>query len=73
MPYQITAEDLDALNTLVQDGLIEIAWIEDGIPSYRLAKEFTAGADSYDAGGSASMGPQSDACSARPFSVGLYS
>jgi hypothetical protein len=42
VPRQITAEDLDALNTLVQDGLIEVVWIEDGIPSYRLAKEFTA-------------------------------
>jgi hypothetical protein len=44
VPRQITAEDLDALNTLVQYGLIEVAWIKDGIPSYRLAKEFTPAA-----------------------------
>ena len=42
MSHKISVEDLDALNTLVQDGLIEVAWIKDGIPFYRLAKRFTA-------------------------------
>jgi hypothetical protein len=36
--HKISVEDLDALNTLVQDGLIEVAWIRNGIPSYRLAR-----------------------------------
>jgi hypothetical protein len=35
-------EDLEALNNLVQDGLIEVVSIDEyGEPSYRLASRFT--------------------------------
>jgi hypothetical protein len=40
---KVSQEDLDALNYLVQDGLIEVVSIDEfGEPSYRLASEFTA-------------------------------
>jgi hypothetical protein len=39
---KVSQEDIDALNALVQDGLVEIVSIdEDGEPSYRLASRFT--------------------------------
>ena len=39
---KVSQEDLDALNALVQDGLVEVVRInEDGEPSYRLASRFT--------------------------------
>jgi hypothetical protein len=34
---EVTKEDLEALNELVQSGLVEVVSIEDGIPSDRLA------------------------------------
>jgi len=40
---KVSQEDLDALNALVQDGLIEVVSIDEfGEPSYRLASRFTA-------------------------------
>ena len=40
---KVSQEDLDALNYLVQDGLIEVVSIDEhGEPSYRLASRFTA-------------------------------
>jgi hypothetical protein len=40
---KVSQEDLDALNFLVQDGLIEVVSIDEfGEPSYRLASEFIA-------------------------------
>ena len=39
---KVSQEDLDALNALVQDGLVDVVSIdEDGEPSYRLASRFT--------------------------------
>jgi len=39
---KVSQEDLDALNALVQDGLIEVVSIDEhGEPSYRLASQFT--------------------------------
>jgi hypothetical protein len=39
---KVSQEDLDALNHLVQDGLIEVVSIDEfGEPSYRLASRFT--------------------------------
>jgi hypothetical protein len=39
---KVSQEDLDALNALVQDGLVEVVSVdEDGEPSYRLASRFT--------------------------------
>ena len=39
---KVSQEDLDALNYLVQDGLIEVVSIDEfGEPSYRLASRFT--------------------------------
>src|ERR1035441_778257 len=37
---EISEEDLAAFNSLVQDGLIEVVTIEDGMPYYRIASEF---------------------------------
>jgi hypothetical protein len=37
---EISAGDLAAFNSLVQDGLIEVVSIEDGMPYYRIASEF---------------------------------
>jgi hypothetical protein len=37
---EVSEEDLAAFNNLVQDGLIEVVRIEDGIPYYRIASEF---------------------------------
>jgi hypothetical protein len=37
---EIDEEDLAAFNSLVQDGLIEVVTIEDGMPYYRIASEF---------------------------------
>jgi hypothetical protein len=34
---EVTKEDLEALNELVQSGLVEVVSIEDGEPFYRLA------------------------------------
>jgi hypothetical protein len=40
---KVSQADLDALNFLVQDGLIEVVSIDEfGEPSYRLASRFTA-------------------------------
>jgi hypothetical protein len=40
---KVSQEDLDALNFLVQDGLIEVVSIDEfGEPGYRLASEFIA-------------------------------
>jgi hypothetical protein len=40
---KVSQEDLDALNFLVQDGLIEVVSIDEfGEPSYRLASRFIA-------------------------------
>ena len=40
---KVSQEDLDALNALVQDGLIEVVSIDEfGEPSYRLGSRFTA-------------------------------
>ena len=36
----VSEEDLAAFNSLVQDGLIEVVRIEDGMPYYRIASEF---------------------------------
>jgi hypothetical protein len=40
---KVSQEDLDALNHLLQDGLIEVVRIDEefGEPSYRLASRFT--------------------------------
>jgi hypothetical protein len=39
---KVSQEDLDALNSLVRDGLIEVVSIDEhGEPSYRLASRFT--------------------------------
>jgi hypothetical protein len=41
MPHQLTSEDLEMLNDLVQDGLIEVVSIDAaGEPSYRIASRF---------------------------------
>jgi hypothetical protein len=37
---EVREEDLVAFNNLVQDGLIEVVLIEDGMPYYRIASEF---------------------------------
>ncbi len=37
---EVSEEDLAAFNSLVQDGLIEVVLIEDGMPYYRIASEF---------------------------------
>jgi hypothetical protein len=37
---EVDEEDLAAFNSLVQDGLIEVVTIEDGMPYYRIASEF---------------------------------
>jgi hypothetical protein len=37
---EIDEEDLAAFNSLVQDGLIEVLTIEDGMPYYRIALEY---------------------------------
>ena len=40
---KVSQEDLDALNFLVQDGLIEVVSIDEfGEPSYRIASRFLA-------------------------------
>jgi hypothetical protein len=44
MPYKLSAEDLKALNVLVQDGLIEVVSVDpDGTPYYRIASRFLNG------------------------------
>jgi hypothetical protein len=41
MPHILTADDLEMLNNLVQDGLIEVVSIDcTGEPSYRIASRF---------------------------------
>jgi hypothetical protein len=37
---EVDEEDLAAFNSLVQDGLIEVVIIQDGMPYYRIASEF---------------------------------
>jgi hypothetical protein len=37
---EINEEDLAAFNSMVQDGLIEVVSIEDGMPYYRIASKF---------------------------------
>lgn len=41
---EISEEDPAAFNRLVQDGLIEVVRIEDGMPYYRIASSKFAGA-----------------------------
>jgi hypothetical protein len=44
MPHKLSAEDLEALNVLVQDGLIEVVSVDpDGTPYYRIASRFLNG------------------------------
>jgi hypothetical protein len=76
---KVSQADLDALNHLVQDGLIEVVSIDEfGEPSYRLASRFTAEHVARTEGspgvrGSAPV-PKPDVCSVRrralPVSVG---
>ena len=41
MPHKLTADDLELLNDLVQDGLIEVVSIDAaGVPSYQIASRF---------------------------------
>jgi hypothetical protein len=42
MPHKLSVEDLEALNVLVQDGLIEVVSVDpDGTPYYRIASRFS--------------------------------
>jgi hypothetical protein len=44
MPHKLSVEDLEALNVLVQDGLIEVVSVDpDGTPNYRIASRFLNG------------------------------
>src|ERR1035441_3791776 len=44
MPHKLSVEDLEALNVLVQDGLIEVVSVDpDGTPYYRIASRFLNG------------------------------
>jgi hypothetical protein len=40
LALEASEEDLLAFNSLVQDGLIEVVMIEDGMPYYRISSEF---------------------------------
>ena len=42
---KVSEEDLAAFNSLVQDGLIEVVMIEDGMRYYRIASEFAGALD----------------------------
>jgi hypothetical protein len=44
MPHKLSAEDLEALNVRVQNGLIEVVSVDpDGTPYYRIASRFLNG------------------------------
>jgi hypothetical protein len=47
---EISEEDLAAFNRLVQDGLIEVVRIEDGMQYYRIASEFAGALETTDPG-----------------------
>ncbi len=49
---EVSEEDLSAaFNNLVQDGLIEVVLIEDGMPYYRIASEFAGPLEPMGPGG----------------------
>ena len=48
---EVSEEDLAAFNNLVQDGLIEVVLIEDGMPYYRIASEFAGPLEPMGPGG----------------------
>jgi hypothetical protein len=49
---EVSEEELSAaFNSLVQDGLIEVVLIEDGMPYYRIASEFAGPLEPIGPGG----------------------